>query len=152
MRGGIGNVFNWLDRLKHEKCAHPVSLGEIEKHKDAKVRNSFKAKLQSYNILQNDGANGSASCAVRRTDKTENDRNDTIIVNEVFADRVDILITEDRSVRTKAGILGIADRVFTLDAFLFITPTASRCVAIRCANGVHRKLESRSNSSYWQTL
>ena len=38
VRGDIGNVFNWLDRLKHEKCAHPISLSEIEKHKDEKVR------------------------------------------------------------------------------------------------------------------
>ena len=32
--------------------------------------------------------------------------------------RVDLLITEDRGLHTKAGILGIADRVFTIDAFL----------------------------------
>jgi hypothetical protein len=31
---------------------------------------------------------------------------------------VDLLITEDRGVHTKAAILGIADRVFTIDAFL----------------------------------
>ena len=52
VRGDIGNVFFWLDRLKHDKCAHPVSVAEIEKHKDEKVRRSFAAKLQSYNILK----------------------------------------------------------------------------------------------------
>ena len=67
---------------------------------------------------QNDRADGSEAAQFAGTDKTENDRNDTIIVNEVFANRVDILVTEDRGVHTKAGILGIADRVFTLDAFL----------------------------------
>ena len=44
VRGDIGNVFNWLDKLKHEKCAHPVSLAEIEKHKDEKVRKSFRGE------------------------------------------------------------------------------------------------------------
>jgi hypothetical protein len=52
------------------------------------------------------------------TDKTENDRNDTIIVNEVFANRVDLLVTEDRGVHCKAAVLGIGDRIFTIDAFL----------------------------------
>lgn len=118
VRGDIGNVFNWLDRLKHEKCAHPVSLSEIDRHKDEKVRNSFRAKLQSYNILRTTAPMAAQTAEFAATDKTENDRNDTIIVNEVFANRVDILITEDRGVHTKASILGIADRVFTLDAFL----------------------------------
>ena len=118
VRGDIGNVFNWLDKLKHEKCAHPVSLSEIEKHEDEKVRNSFHAKLQSYNILKTTAPMSAGAAQFAATDKSENDRNDTIIVNEVVANRVDILITEDRGVHTKAAFLGIADRVFTLDAFL----------------------------------
>jgi hypothetical protein len=39
-------------------------------------------------------------------------------VNEVFVNRVDLLVTEDRGVHSKAAVLGIADRVFTIDAFL----------------------------------
>jgi hypothetical protein len=118
VRRDIGNVFFWLDKLKHEKCAHPVSLAEIEKHKDEKVRNSFQAKLQSYNILKTTAPLAKEAQQFAATDKTENDRNDTIIVNEVFVHRVDFLITEDRGLHTKAGILGIGDRVFTIDAFL----------------------------------
>src|ERR1051326_6364097 len=118
VRRDIGNVFFWLDKLKHEKCAHPVSINEIEKHKDEKVRKSFQAKLQSYNILNTTAPLSPELAQFSGTDRTENDRNDTIIVNEVFAHRVDLLITEDRGVHTKAGILGIADRVFTIDAFL----------------------------------
>jgi hypothetical protein len=118
VRRDIGNVFFWLDRLKHDKCAHPVSVAEIEKHKDEKVRKSFAAKLQSYNILKTTAPMSKEATQFAATDKSENDRNDTIIVNEVFANRVDFLITEDRGVHTKAGVLGIADRVFTIDAFL----------------------------------
>jgi predicted nucleic acid-binding protein len=118
VRGDIGNVFNWLDKLKYEKCAHPVSLEEIEKHRDEKVRNSFRAKLQSYNILKTTAPTSADAAQFATTDKTENDRNDTIILNEVIANRVDILITEDRGVHNKAALVGIADRVFTLDAFL----------------------------------
>jgi hypothetical protein len=118
VRRDIGNVFFWLDKLKHEKCAHPVSIAEIEKHKDERVRKSFQAKLQSYNILKTTAPMSKEASQFATTDKTENDRNDTIIVNEVHAGRVDLLITEDRGVHTKASILGIADRVFTIDAFL----------------------------------
>jgi len=118
VRRDIGNVFFWLDKLKHDKCAHPVSVAEIAKHKDEKVRNSFAAKLQSYNILKTTAPMSKEASQFAAKDKTENDRNDTIIVNEVHAGRVDLLITEDRGIHTKAGILGIADRVFTIDAFL----------------------------------
>jgi hypothetical protein len=78
----------------------------------------LRAKLQSYNILKTIAPITAGAAQFAATDKTENDRNDTIIVNEVVANRVDILITEDRGVHAKASLLGIADRVFTLDAFL----------------------------------
>ncbi len=118
VRRDIGNVFYWLDKLRHDKCAHPVSIGEIDKHQDERVRTTFRAKLQSYNILKTTAPMSAPALQFAVTDRTENDRNDTIIINEVFADRVDLLITEDRGVHTKAAILGIADRVFTIDAFL----------------------------------
>jgi hypothetical protein len=118
VRRDIGNVFFWLDKLRHDKIAHPVSITEIAKHQDDKVRNTFQAKLQSYNILKTTAPLSLEAQQFAATDKSENDRNDTIIINEVFTNRVDLLITEDRGVHTKAGILGIADRVFTIDAFL----------------------------------
>ncbi|WP_202965046.1 hypothetical protein [Dehalococcoides mccartyi] len=51
-------------------------------------------------------------------DKTQNDLNDSIIVNELYCGRVDALITEDKQLISKALLLGISDRVYTIDAFL----------------------------------
>jgi predicted nucleic acid-binding protein len=34
--------------------------------------------------------------AATSEDKSENDRNDTLLINELYSGRVDILITEDR--------------------------------------------------------
>lgn len=51
-------------------------------------------------------------------DRTENDRNDTLLVNELFANRVDLIISEDRGLHAKVLALGIADRAFTIDSFL----------------------------------
>jgi predicted nucleic acid-binding protein len=118
VRHEIGNVFFWLDKMKHDKCVHPVSLAEIEKHGDEKVRRAFKAKLQSYQVLKSTAPLTAGARKFNATDRTENDCNDTIIVNEVASDRVDILLSEDRGIHAKAAALGIADRVFTLDAFL----------------------------------
>jgi hypothetical protein len=118
VRRDIGNVFFWLDKLRHDKCAHPVSITEIAKHKDEKVRATFQAKLQSYHVLKTTAPMSREASQFATTDQSENDRNDTIIINEVFTGRVDLLITEDRGVHTKAAVLGIADRVFTIDAFL----------------------------------
>jgi len=51
-------------------------------------------------------------------DVTENDKRDTTILNEMYLGRVDVLITEDRGLARKAARLGVADRLFTIDAFL----------------------------------
>jgi len=118
VRRDIGDVFFWLDKLRHDKIVHPASIAEIEKHADEKTRKSFLAKLQSYNILKTTAPISPKAQQLAAKDKSENDRIDTIILNEVLADRVDLLITEDRGIHSKASNLGIADRVYTIDAFL----------------------------------
>jgi hypothetical protein len=54
----------------------------------------------------------------KQIDTVANDENDTKILNEVFCDRVDILISEDKKIHTKALLLGISDKVFKIDQFL----------------------------------
>lgn len=115
----IGVVFNWLDRLAYEKWVHPVSVEEIQRHEDARVRRSFAAKIASYRILRASAQMAPEIQALSAdVDSTENDRNDTKILNELFSGHVDLLITEDRAIFRKAEQLRIADRVFTIDAFL----------------------------------
>ena len=115
----IGVLFRWLDNLHHTKCIHSVTVEEIEKYGDPKVRKSFKVKLGNYNVLK---TRAPMSDTVRRIlkplDKNQNDLNDTIIVNELYCGRVDALITEDKQLLHKASLLGISDRVYTIDAFL----------------------------------
>lgn len=82
------------------------------------MRRTFAAKLGSYHTIQATAALTPDVQAVGAGDVTENDRRDTLILNELHAGRVDILITEDRGIGRKAARLGIADRVFTIDAFL----------------------------------
>jgi len=115
----IGVLFRWLDNLHYTKCIHSVTVEEIEKHEDPKVRKSFEVKLGSYNILK---TRAPMSDTVRHIleplDKKQSDLNDTLIINELYCERVDALITEDKELLNKASLLGISDRVYTIDAFL----------------------------------
>src|SRR5687768_5779817 len=52
IRPDIGTLFNWLDRLHYEKCIHPLSIQEIQKHHDPNVVATFRIKMSSYNELK----------------------------------------------------------------------------------------------------
>lgn len=115
----IGVLFNWIDKLGYQKCVHPTTIAEIQKHQDPKVVKTMSVKLGSYNQMQTEAPVGQQVKLVSdKIDKNENDWNDTKILNEVFCERIDALITEDRKIHHKANLLGISDRVFTIDAFL----------------------------------
>jgi len=115
----IGVLFRWIDNLHYTKYIHSVTAEELEKHEDQKVRRSLEAKLASYNILETVAP---MPAEVRRIsaklDKNQRDRNDTLIINELYSERVDALITEDKKLIHKASLLGISDLVYTIDAFL----------------------------------
>lgn len=115
----IGILFKWLDKAHYEKCVHKVTIDEINKNSNQETRKSFNAKIQSYVILQTVALMQPNVLEVsKQIDVTENDKNDTILLNEVYCNRVDILISEDKKIHLKANRLGIEDKVFTIDSFL----------------------------------
>src|SRR5690606_26294545 len=76
-------------------------------------------KIESYNQLKHQAPLRETIKQVsNQVDTTPNDLNDTQILNEVFENRIDILISEDKKIHTKANLLGIADRVFRIQSFL----------------------------------
>lgn len=115
----IGILFRWLDTLHYSKYIHPITVQEINRLKAADLLKLMNVKLEAYHTIQ---AHAPIHPAVEKVsaaiDKTDNDKNDTILLNELYLDRVDLLITEDRKIGKKAALLGIAERVFTIDAFL----------------------------------
>ncbi len=115
----IGILFKWLDRLHHTKCVHPLTAEEIERHRDAKVRKSLRIKMDNYHVLKTTAQlDPKVVHFCGPLDKTRNDHGDTQIINELYCGRVDALITEDRILITKGNLLGLAERVFTIDSFL----------------------------------
>lgn len=118
VKSSIGVLFRWLDRLKHEKCVHPITIDEIKRHQDTRVAMSFEKKLQSYSVLKSVAPDQAAIAELRKLDATENDRADTTLLNELVAGRVDAIITEDRGLHRKASALGASTNVFSIDSFL----------------------------------
>ena len=115
----IGSLFRWLDKTKYSKCVHPVTIAEVERNSNVATADLFGVKLDSYEQLTQVAPLAPQVRAIAdQIDVTENDRNDTVLLNEVFCDRVDVLITEDRKIHRKAQKLDISDRVFTIDSFL----------------------------------
>lgn len=118
-RNDIGVLFNWIDRLKHSKHIHPLTIEELNRHLDAKTVETMNIKMGSYNLIKNVAPlNERVKQVGNQVDLTDNDKNDTLILNEVFCDRVDVLISEDKKIHTKAALLGIGNRVFKIEQYL----------------------------------
>lgn len=115
----IGILFKWLERGHYSKCVHPVTIQEIQKNSNSFSANVMLTKLDSYEQLKTVSPIQQEISQVSKIfDKTENDINDTILLNELFINRVDFLITEDNKIHQKAEVLGIQDKVFKIDSFL----------------------------------
>ncbi|MDR1877843.1 MAG: hypothetical protein LBQ84_09495 [Flavobacteriaceae bacterium] len=115
----IGILYRWLERAKYTKCIHSLSIAEIEKYHNQQTVDTFHIKLDSYEQIEIPSPLQSEVKAVSdKIDVNQNDKNDSLLLNEVFVGRVDILITEDKKIHKKAAELGIEDKIFTIDSFL----------------------------------
>ena len=115
----IGVLFKWLDDLHYQKCVHPVTVEEINKHKDPKTVATFNIKLGNYHLLKTKAPiNKTVQQVCSKIDNDENDLTDTTLLNELVNNRVDFLISEDKQIFHKASLLDVYDRVFTIDSFL----------------------------------
>lgn len=115
----IGILFNWLDKLHYTKCIHPITVSELNRNINTVTAKTMQAKLASYQLLQTEAPlHESVKQVSIVIDTIGNDFNDTKLLNEVFCGRVDMLISEDKKIHTKASMLGIADKVFRIDNFL----------------------------------
>jgi predicted nucleic acid-binding protein len=115
----IGVLFNWLDRLKIEKFIHPATVGELAKFHDAQAVKRMTVKIGNYNELKTVAPmSPEVKSIADKLDKTDNDRVDTLLLNEVFSGRVDFLISEDKNIHAKASLLNIGAKVFKIDEYL----------------------------------
>lgn len=115
----IGILFRWLDKGNYIKCVHPITVEEIKKNSNQKTVDTLSVKLESYELLKTITPLAEEVKTVSsKIDINQNDKNDTILLNEIYCERIEFLITEDKKIHTKAAMLDIADRVFKIDSFL----------------------------------
>ena len=48
----IGQLFNWLDKLKYDKFIHPLTIEELNRYKDQNSLKTMSIKIESYNQLK----------------------------------------------------------------------------------------------------
>lgn len=115
----IGQLFKWIDNLKYSKYIHPLTVEELERYKDPNAADTMSIKIESYNLLKYQAPLSDEILKVsKQIDNLDNDINDTQILNEVYEGRVDVLISEDKKIHTKANLLGISEKVFKIQSFL----------------------------------
>lgn len=115
----IGQLFYWLDKLKYDKYIHPLTIIELNRYKDQNSLDSMNIKIESYNQLKHQAPlRDTIKQVSQQVDTTPNDLNDTQILNELYENRVDLLISEDKKIHKKAQLLGISDKVYRIQNFL----------------------------------
>lgn len=115
----IGILYRWLDIGQYTKCIHSATIEEVKKNPNKETVDLFLVKLKSYEVIEIPSPlQDKVKNVSEQLDSTDNDKVDTVLLNEVFVGRVDILITEDKKIHRKALELGIQDKVFTIDSFL----------------------------------
>lgn len=115
----IGKLYYWLDKLHYEKLLHPYTVAELRKANNAQQQQLYDARLGAYSpMLCVAPQTAEFTALLSEMPKTENDKIDNQLLFEVYCGRADILITEDRRMRNKADRLGIADKVFSINAFI----------------------------------
>lgn len=118
----IGHLYRWLDKLKYDKVIHPYSISEIRKYRDPETQKAISVKLEAYEVIKTVKEPDESFIRLLDTpDKSENDRIDNCLLYEVYLNRVDVLITEDRRLRNKALKLGLKDKVFSINSFISVS-------------------------------
>ena len=115
----IGKLFYWLDKLHYEKLLHPYSVSELRKANNEQQQKLYDARLSAYTQMKCVAPQPADFTALLAdSPRSENDEIDNQLLCEVYCGRADILITEDRKMRNKAVRLGIANKVFSINAFI----------------------------------
>lgn len=115
----IGILYRWLEKAYYQKCVHQITVDEIHRNSNQTTVRIFDVKMAQYEILLTTASlHPKVKAISNKYDKTSNDLNDTTLLNELYNNRVDILISEDKRIHFKASELEISDRVFFISTFI----------------------------------
>lgn len=93
---------------------HPQTVSELATHEDNKRRQITLSKVASYELLRDPPvpSDNGEYYEVVPTPSSPNDMVDDALLYAVYIDAVDLLVSNDTGIQTKAGLLGLHNRVF----------------------------------------
>lgn len=114
----IGHLFRWLDKLQISKVIHPKTIEEIRRYQHPHRRSALEVKLNAYEQLEEATRPSAKFLSLLPDPANENDQVDNALLYEVYEGYVDLLITEDKKLRAKSRLLGIEDRVRSIESII----------------------------------
>lgn len=115
---GIGLLFYWLDKLNYEKCIHPFVIEELRSFHDENMQSLYNAKLSAYTEIKTVAIQTEDFKSKLPEEKSHNDKVDNQLLYEIYSNRVDLLITEDKALREKSEIFNLRDKVLSINEFI----------------------------------
>ena len=111
----VASLYKWFDKKHITKHIHRLSKIEIQKHADEKVKQNMLVKMQAYDELPtfSDSADSYFNSVIDKYPKDENGKIDNALLLEVYNANVDILLTDDTLILTKAEELFLRDHVLS---------------------------------------
>lgn len=109
---------NLLKTKGHAILIHPLSKEEIQKYEDEQGREMAESKIATYPELSFPEYPTPSDTEFRGQIPEGNNHNeqvDNALLFSVFRSRVDLLVTQDRGIHSKAELLGLEERVLTIE-------------------------------------
>ena len=111
----ISKLFNWLDKKSVQKYIHELTIKELSKYQDVRIRDNILAKINAYNTLPRFDTflDEHFKQIVSAFSNDINGQVDNALLLEVYNDNVGLLLTDDTLILKKAEMLYIRDRVLS---------------------------------------
>lgn len=128
-KDGLGELYRLIDNnIQMQKYINPTIKSEILQNLSGSKRDLMINRLESYNMLENSSKYICEELKEKfgEIDKLPNDINDSLILNDIFTGKADLLITDDKQIKRKANELGIAAKVNSIGEFLYNCKTEKK--------------------------
>lgn len=97
---------------------HPSTVEEIRRYKNREREEALNIKLEAYEVLRGASEPPVEFSSQLPEPKDENDRIDNSLLYELYMGYVDLLITEDKRLRGRANLLGLQEKVYSIEIFI----------------------------------
>jgi len=116
----ISELLRLLQTYHHSIQVHPSSVKDIERDTEKERRKIMLSKVGKYPLLESPPEHDQIFISKIGTPRNLNDRIDADLLNAVYRNCVDFLITEDRGMIRNAEKLGMTDKVLTIESALIM--------------------------------